>query len=516
MPDPLLTQCPHCETTFRITHEHLQIAGGAVRCGACYQVFHAGEHIVQTSEDAENPSPAPAATRPASTISAEDDFELEDFEDSFELDEPLRPSGVVAGAGSHTSGSRAGLSVSRPVDPRDDFDHSDLDGLDDFANDSLDQDEPVTRKSGKDSEDWARALLMELGEPLEDDEEDAPPPKSNRAGRPTAPASSPPPPRFEDDLSESFRSVGTQDIRDPFRMDGSAKEDEQPHDPEGWAKAMLKDDKAAFTTRTPPQVQPAPQKMKPEALEDGFLDGFDITDIDDAIDTPAQRSRGIEDIDLGDAASAMRTLELIPDEPRHKTPQGIIPPPLKAARTVAPGSTVQRPRSEVPPPVDPPSRRPLWAAGIVVVLIALGAALGIINFHQWSREPALRPVYQLACNAIGCQLPEQSDTSRIHANKLVVRTHPTIPNALSVDTLMINEASYTQPFPLLELTFEDINGNLVARNTFRPEEYIRDPGIDLRKMPPRTPFHVGLELRDPGRGAANYHLRFLPATQAAQ
>lgn len=41
-----VTCCPHCNTSFKITDEHLAIAKGAVRCGSCLEVFNALEHIV--------------------------------------------------------------------------------------------------------------------------------------------------------------------------------------------------------------------------------------------------------------------------------------------------------------------------------------------------------------------------------------------------------------------------------------------------------------------------------------
>jgi predicted Zn finger-like uncharacterized protein len=37
----MLTRCPHCETSFRVTHEQLIPRQGRVRCGACYMVFSA-------------------------------------------------------------------------------------------------------------------------------------------------------------------------------------------------------------------------------------------------------------------------------------------------------------------------------------------------------------------------------------------------------------------------------------------------------------------------------------------
>ena len=47
-----ITQCPKCDTTFRITPSQLQVAKGAVRCGACLHVFRASEHFQKSIEAA--------------------------------------------------------------------------------------------------------------------------------------------------------------------------------------------------------------------------------------------------------------------------------------------------------------------------------------------------------------------------------------------------------------------------------------------------------------------------------
>ncbi|GGJ97852.1 DUF3426 domain-containing protein [Pseudomonas matsuisoli] len=41
MSQTFVTQCPHCQTRFRVSREQLAIAHGSVRCGACLQVFDA-------------------------------------------------------------------------------------------------------------------------------------------------------------------------------------------------------------------------------------------------------------------------------------------------------------------------------------------------------------------------------------------------------------------------------------------------------------------------------------------
>ncbi|HEY5809147.1 MAG TPA: DUF3426 domain-containing protein [Povalibacter sp.] len=43
----MLTQCPSCQTTFRITSEILRVAHGQVRCGRCHTQFNALERLIE-------------------------------------------------------------------------------------------------------------------------------------------------------------------------------------------------------------------------------------------------------------------------------------------------------------------------------------------------------------------------------------------------------------------------------------------------------------------------------------
>ncbi|MBT3563390.1 MAG: hypothetical protein HN493_05555, partial [Gammaproteobacteria bacterium] len=42
-------RCPTCETTFRVTETQLTAAHGAVRCGACLQVFAANDYLLEAA-----------------------------------------------------------------------------------------------------------------------------------------------------------------------------------------------------------------------------------------------------------------------------------------------------------------------------------------------------------------------------------------------------------------------------------------------------------------------------------
>ena len=66
----MLTRCPNCETTFRVTPEQLKARQGRVRCGECQEVFNALDTLVEAA-----PAAMPAAAMPEEVTpnSREDD-----------------------------------------------------------------------------------------------------------------------------------------------------------------------------------------------------------------------------------------------------------------------------------------------------------------------------------------------------------------------------------------------------------------------------------------------------------
>jgi len=48
-----ITCCPACNTSFRVTLEQMEMASGAVRCGACLRIFQANEQMVEDHEAAD-------------------------------------------------------------------------------------------------------------------------------------------------------------------------------------------------------------------------------------------------------------------------------------------------------------------------------------------------------------------------------------------------------------------------------------------------------------------------------
>ncbi|HEY5758009.1 MAG TPA: DUF3426 domain-containing protein [Steroidobacter sp.] len=83
----MLTQCPSCQTTFRVTSEILRVAHGQVRCGRCQTQFDALARLIEETDDGEIESdhfmrPPRAIPQPPPTpgqIEVEEPVEHEDI-----------------------------------------------------------------------------------------------------------------------------------------------------------------------------------------------------------------------------------------------------------------------------------------------------------------------------------------------------------------------------------------------------------------------------------------------------
>lgn len=83
----MLTQCPSCQTTFRVTSEILRVAHGQVRCGRCQAQFDALERLIEENDDGEietgrylrPPRAIPQPPPPPGQIEVEEPVQHEDI-----------------------------------------------------------------------------------------------------------------------------------------------------------------------------------------------------------------------------------------------------------------------------------------------------------------------------------------------------------------------------------------------------------------------------------------------------
>ena len=100
----LYTRCPHCDTTFRVTTQQLQVSSGQVRCGSCTRVFDAFATLTARDPAAQVIEPA---TLPAAMTSVLPEA----------APEPVAATELVKSTPGTTQNSRLppGRSVEKPV-----------------------------------------------------------------------------------------------------------------------------------------------------------------------------------------------------------------------------------------------------------------------------------------------------------------------------------------------------------------------------------------------------------------
>lgn len=153
------------------------------------------------------------------------------------------------------------------------------------------------------------------------------------------------------------------------------------------------------------------------------------------------------------------------------------------------------------------SRRYGWLAGIVLLTASLGLQAAYVMRDDLAGEARWRPWLEAMCAVAGCELPLMRDVDAIRLVRGRVTEHPEIPGALVATAALVNDASFRQPYPLLQLSLLDNNQNISGERWFHPEDYLGD-GAGRRDwtagMAPGATTRVRLVLEDPGTGARQY------------
>lgn len=151
----------------------------------------------------------------------------------------------------------------------------------------------------------------------------------------------------------------------------------------------------------------------------------------------------------------------------------------------------------------------LWMTGSLLLLLLSALQFLYFNFSQLSRTPTWRPVYLQACHLLGCELPKIQNTQQMATQLFTVQSHPQYNGALLVETLLLNKATYAQPFPDILLTFKDLNERIIASRRFTPSQYLSGEMAGISDMPEKTPIHIALEIVDPGAEAVSFTINLL-------
>lgn len=416
MTDSFVTQCPHCQTSFRVSHAQLSVARGVVRCGSCLQVFNAARQLLeQAGKEPPVATPLPPV-EPA------------------EPAEPVEPSPPRAISQKQWSATELDL-------------------------DSLDLDEELARLEQREIQP-----ATELGRHRDD---------SLSARRDST---------GQDDEELWSDSLFSESAADRAQVD-------EPFDSHESPEPTVEPGKAS---RTEPSLSLEPVDLDDEPQPPHLR-------LHDPLDAPLSHER-LSAADENESDDNLPSIEPLRKRRERSEPGG--------------RAEVLQDLTDDPLQLDWQKRRSPWGRRLLwllLVLIAAGALAGqyiAYHFDELARQDQYRPWFQQLCPQIGCTVPSKVDIAKIKSSNLVVRSHPDFNGALVVDAIIYNRAPFSQPFPLLELRFADLNGHLIASRRFKPGEYLNGDLEGMAEMPPQTPIHIALDILDPGAKAVNYSLSF--------
>ncbi len=157
-----------------------------------------------------------------------------------------------------------------------------------------------------------------------------------------------------------------------------------------------------------------------------------------------------------------------------------------------------------------PRARAGWVALTALMTLCLSAQLVWFRGAEVQRAyPGLQEPLAAVCAFVGCRLSRPRDLGAVRVMERDLREHPRYRDALLVNATLVNEATFAQPYPVLELWLYDTQGAVVAGRRFEPREYL-DRALDADGlMPARQPLHVVLEVVGPKPPPASFELRFL-------
>ncbi|MBX8552153.1 DUF3426 domain-containing protein [Pseudomonas cichorii] len=437
MTDSFVTQCPHCQTSFRVSHAQLSVARGVVRCGACLQVFNAARQLLeQRSVDEADITPPPGQKIVTPEVVEQAPAAL--------IAEPL------------------------PEPTQTTAEDDDPWKVSEFDLDNLDLDEELARLEQREIQ-----LADNFGKPN----------ARNNDATLTA----------QRDHSETEEGTWV----------GSLRNDDVSQLPEIQAEVVS-------TTEQAPEPEHEDEPEQPSGRE-RTEPSLSLTPVDLDDDQPALSARKQPASESTERWSARDDDEDDHDDDHEPT---IDPRGKRARNEPAVRDQALLDLTDDPLQLDWQRPKPRWGRRLLWSLLVLLALAGLAGQYIWyhfdhlARQDQYRPWFQQICPKIDCKVPSKVDINLLKSSNLVVRSHPEFQGALVVDAIIYNRASFSQPFPLLELRFADTSGQLIASRRFKPGEYLSGEMAGKEEMPPQTPIHIALDILDPGAKAVNYSLNF--------
>jgi predicted Zn finger-like uncharacterized protein len=443
----VLTQCPGCQTVFRITEAILQAAHGQVRCGRCNTQFDAVQNEFEQEElikPAEPRHSEPAADKTAFMPS---------HAQSADEATAFMPSSFDNAGAQHEQITMEGDRINAAAEEQ---------RAHNSAVDAGSIDDSVIEIFNIDSDEWHQPFSA----PQPAVEQNSP----DIFAQPG------------DSADSSTHSEGLTRVRQRYfdapdepldpeslfaQSDSDTEENPQPFGDHGNEDIAETFNEAIYMTGASSMEQSSASEM------------IDISSHEEREENLFAEPEGVSAVE--------RTLLRRPAAAHSEQPE---PPPdvLEPDQYVAPQN---------------PGRWPLAAACIAMTLL-----LGFQIIHHYRqtlvRHPTFGPALKSFYSLLGKNLEPRWDVNAYSIKQWGIVSDPQEPGVLRVRASIVNNAAFAQPYPLLKLTLEDRFGTHLGARAFKPIEYLPSVGSATRLLDAGVAANVDLAIVDPGEEAVGF------------
>ena len=557
------TQCPFCESIFAVTPEQLSARGGHVRCGKCFQVFKADEHLVL---------PTPLGSSSAAGSTAVDIFDLLDQpnphndESDTLAGQPALPVAPQHHIRQNTPEPQAKASdlgkleqkqelesdfdalfaslTPAPIDPDAGYVQSKLSSLENdiVALESLPEATVHAPKAmlaqQTETADSANLLAQpNVATPSAAQIQDTPPPgripavvlpqlektsTSTKTGASvfnkkhitSAKLSSL---KLDDELSDLFLddNSNSKDLpkhRDPLGVDKLSSTAD-----ESWADALLQEEEEAKKAAVEQQVAAVLGSKRPPSVLRPVLPQAATAHPTHKKPTPVptpspQTSQSNLPTPPSTDQSTHRSMALAEDDLLSYLSQVGATSEQTDHRATQRASGAAQPQI-LPPPASHRIKVPVkqrrsagyytgWGLLCGVLLLLLATQWLYFNFASLASKPEYNDRLTTLCAMVGCQVPSM-DLGQISTGQIRLRRNPDDRNTTQVSLTLTNQANHSQLVPKLKF-LQLSDGKVTAYRIVESHEYLQDSDRALKQLLPRQSLKVQFVLAIPRSDVKDY------------
>ncbi len=420
----LATQCPHCQTTFRVANDQLKLHGGLVRCGSCQQTFNGIEHLLGPTVQTAPTVALEVQVAPVVPVNVDSDLNTDvdshiDEHHEIVATERKAESSLLQTAELNTAvsvaDSSSGIDQTSPQTT-----------ISDAFSAALVTESPAA-EIGADSLDFDLGMDEDINSPAKHDKT-----------------------TLSDDTNLDDEAIGQVELQTRIAL----------MDEPGWSATEAEEDTSAADHKQEPYLhEPAstgitvnadePGHSNPEADDyagepEAYLhDGL-------AFDTTGKADSITDDLSEGTSPVTDTNAETNLDTP------GFI---LAAEK--------RKGRSKI-------LRGLMITLSLVLFVGLLGQGIFIARNHIAAWVPQTKPMLADACKLLHCQISLLAQIDQISLESNELQALSTDKNVFSLAIQLQNKSATAQAWPMVELILNDAKDKPVLRKVFKPEEYLSD------------------------------------------